>query len=159
MLLQLYNSSYSITVLEKLFLEKVFHQNLFALPQKSKDIIFQKLFYFSKRQKSYEMLSFKSKKMTLTGRSTTCKKICCEIFRRKIGEEVNLKKTSFQIIFLRIWSQVSDAGAVPRAGSLVDLGLEVVVTELGVALKLQLHRQVLKRTGFGSLRLEPATAI
>ena len=99
------------------------------------------------------------KKMTLTGRSTTSKKICCEIFRRKIGEKVNLKKTSFQIIFLRIWSQVSDAGAVPRAGGLVDLGLEVVVTELGVALKLQLHRQVLKRTGFGSLRFEPATAI
>ena len=42
-------------------------------------------------------------------------------------------------------SQVPEAGAVPGPGRLVHLALEVVVAELGGALQLDLHGEVLKR--------------
>ena len=41
-------------------------------------------------------------------------------------------------------SQVPESGAVPGARRLVHLALEVVVAELGVALQLDLHREVLQ---------------
>ena len=53
----------------------------------------------------------------------------------------------FKIVFFALdflGLEVSDSGAVPRAGGLVDLGLDGVVVELGVVLQLELHGEILE---------------